>query len=102
MTIEVEIREIKEMLEKLNRRLDALVLNRETLAMMAISQESLTDFLTGEPDLYSVKGVRLDKVATVSKSLMLGEIGQIGESLRREVNRKLLKPTNCRCSIFNP
>ena len=33
--------------------------------------------------------VRLDKVATVSKSLMLGEIGQIGETLRREVNRKL-------------
>jgi mRNA interferase MazF len=33
--------------------------------------------------------LRLDKVATVSKSLMLGEIGQIGESLRREVNRKL-------------
>ena len=59
MTIEVEIREIKEMLEKLNRRLDALVLNRETLAMMAISQESLTDFLTGEPDLYSVKDVKV-------------------------------------------
>jgi mRNA interferase MazF len=33
--------------------------------------------------------LRLDKVATVSKSLMLGEIGQIGESLRREVNHKL-------------
>ena len=33
--------------------------------------------------------LRLDKVATVSKSLMLGEIGQIGASLRREVNRKL-------------
>jgi len=33
--------------------------------------------------------VRLDKVATVSKSLMLGEIGEIGETLRREINRKL-------------
>ena len=33
--------------------------------------------------------LRLDKVATVSKRLMLGELGQIGESLRREVNRKL-------------
>lgn len=59
MTIEVEIREIKEMLEKLNRRLDALVQDRETLPMMAISQESLTDFLTGEPDLYSVKDVKV-------------------------------------------
>ena len=33
--------------------------------------------------------VRLDKVATVSKRLMLGEIGEIGETLRREVNRRL-------------
>jgi mRNA interferase MazF len=33
--------------------------------------------------------VRLDKVATVSKNLMLGEIGEIGEALRGEINRKL-------------
>lgn len=59
MTIEVEIREIKEMLEKLNRRLDTLVQDREKLAIMEISQESLRDFLTGEPDLYSVKDVKV-------------------------------------------
>lgn len=33
--------------------------------------------------------VRLDKVATVSRSIILGEIGEIGESLRKEVNRVL-------------
>jgi mRNA interferase MazF len=33
--------------------------------------------------------VRLDKVATVSKNLMLGEIGEVGEALREEINRKL-------------
>jgi mRNA interferase MazF len=33
--------------------------------------------------------VRLDKVATVSKNLMLGEIGEVGQVLRREINRKL-------------
>ena len=33
--------------------------------------------------------VRLDKVATVSKSLMLGEIGRVGDALREETNRKL-------------
>jgi hypothetical protein len=59
LTIEVEIKEIKEMLQKLNRRLDSLVQDREALAMMAISQQSLTDFLTGEPDLYSVKDVKV-------------------------------------------
>ena len=59
MTIEVEIREIKEMLQKLNRRLDSLVQDRETLTMMAISQQSLRDFLANEPDLYSVKDVKV-------------------------------------------
>jgi len=59
LTIEVEIKEIKEMLQKLNRRLDSLVQDREALAMMAISQQSLTDFLTSEPDLYSVKDVKV-------------------------------------------
>jgi len=33
--------------------------------------------------------VRLDKLATVSKNLMLGEIGEIGFALREEINRKL-------------
>jgi hypothetical protein len=59
LTIEVEIREIKEMLQKLNKRLDALVQDRETLAMMVISQQSLGDFLANEPDLYSTKDVKV-------------------------------------------
>jgi len=33
--------------------------------------------------------VRLDKVATISKDLMLGEIGELGDALRREINTKL-------------
>jgi len=59
LTLEVEIREIKEMLEKLYKRLDALVEDRETLAMMTISQQSLKDFLASEADLYSVKDVKV-------------------------------------------
>ena len=47
------------MLQKLNKRLDALVQDRETLAMMAISQQSLGDFLANEPDLYSTKDVKV-------------------------------------------
>jgi len=47
------------MLQKLNRSLDSLVQDREALAMMVISQQSLTDFLTAEPDLYSVKDVKV-------------------------------------------
>lgn len=59
MTIEIEIKEIKEMLEELSKKLDALIQDRETLAMMTVSQQSLKDFFSGEPDLYSVKDVKV-------------------------------------------
>jgi hypothetical protein len=59
MTIEVEIREIKEMLEQLNKKLDSLVHDRETLGMMIMSQQSLKDFLESEPEIYSVKDVKV-------------------------------------------
>jgi len=59
MTIEVEIREIKEMLEQLNKKLDAFVHNREAVAMMTIAQQSLSEFLANEPDLYSVRDLKV-------------------------------------------
>jgi len=33
--------------------------------------------------------IKLDKVATISKDLILGEIGEIGVQLRKEVNNKI-------------
>jgi mRNA interferase MazF len=33
--------------------------------------------------------VRLDKVATISKQLVVGEIGEVGSELKRQINRKI-------------
>ena len=33
--------------------------------------------------------IRLDKVATLSKSMILGEIGEVGEQLKKDINSKL-------------
>ena len=33
--------------------------------------------------------IRLNKVATLSKDLIIGEIGEIGPKLKKEVNRKI-------------
>lgn len=33
--------------------------------------------------------IKLDKVATISKDLILGEIGEAGDGLKAEINRKL-------------
>lgn len=35
--------------------------------------------------------IKLDKIATVLKDLVVGELGELGEEWRREVNRKLRK-----------
>ena len=35
--------------------------------------------------------VRLDKLATLSKELILGEIGEVGPKLKREINQKISK-----------
>jgi mRNA interferase MazF len=35
--------------------------------------------------------IRLDKVATISKELVLGEIGEIGVKLKKEINRTISK-----------
>ena len=42
--------------------------------------------LTG---LKTASVIRLDKVATISKDIILGEIGEVGEMLRKEVNKVL-------------
>ena len=33
--------------------------------------------------------IKLDKVATISKNLILGEIGEVGAKLKKEISRKI-------------
>ena len=33
--------------------------------------------------------IRLDKIATLSKNLIVGEIGEVGDAIREEINKKL-------------
>ena len=51
--------------------------------------EDLPDFeLTG---LKVASVIKLDKVATISKELILGEIGEIGVMLKKKINRAISK-----------
>jgi mRNA interferase MazF len=38
--------------------------------------------------------IKLDKVATISKDLIIGEIGEIGPKFKKEVNRKITEIYN--------
>jgi len=58
-TIEVDLKEIKSLLSMLNKKIDMLVEDRETLSVMVLAEKSLKDFLEKEPDVYSVKDIKV-------------------------------------------
>jgi hypothetical protein len=58
MTIEVELKEIKSLLSEVNKKLDSLLEEKETKALMVLEEQALQDFLKEEPDIYSVKDVK--------------------------------------------
>lgn len=59
MTIETDLREIKDLLSVLNKKIDLLIESRETLSSMVLAEKSLKDFLDKEPDVYSIKDVKV-------------------------------------------
>lgn len=56
---EAELREIKDTLRELNKKLNELLDEREALDMMSLSEKSLSEFLSGEPDLYTLHDVKV-------------------------------------------
>ena len=59
MTIEVDLKEIKNLLSLLNKKTDVLIESRETLSLMLLAEKSMKGFLIEEPDVYSMKDVKV-------------------------------------------
>lgn len=59
MTASLELREIRELLLVISRKLDVIAEEREGVALAALSEASLGEFLEGEPDLYSIGDVKV-------------------------------------------
>ena len=59
MTVEVDLKEIKNLLSLLNKKIDVLIESRETLSLMLLAEKSMKDFLIEEPDVYSMKDVKV-------------------------------------------
>lgn len=54
-----------------------------------VVEESHSEFVLTGLKVSSV--IRLDKIATILKDLVVGEIGELGSELKREVNLRLRK-----------
>jgi hypothetical protein len=59
VTLEADIKEIKEILFALNSKIDMLIENRETLSLMILAERSLKEFLEKEPDIYSISDIKV-------------------------------------------
>ncbi|MCK9307237.1 MAG: hypothetical protein M0P17_06870 [Methanoculleus sp.] len=57
-SIEADVREIKESIRELNQKIELLLDEREIMAMMNLSEQSLSAFLSEEPDLYTIRDIR--------------------------------------------
>ena len=55
MTIETDLKEIRNLLSRLNKKIDVLIKDKENLPYMFLAEKSLKDFLEKEPDIYTVK-----------------------------------------------
>lgn len=58
MNIEADVKEIRQQVNEISRKLDLLLQERESLAVMKVSDQALYTFPEEEPDLYSIRDVK--------------------------------------------
>jgi hypothetical protein len=58
MNIEADVKEIRKLVNEMSKKLDLLLQERETLAVMKVSEQALSTFLEEEPDLYSIRDIK--------------------------------------------
>ena len=60
MTIETDLKEIRNLLSTLNKKIDVLIEDKENLPYMVLAEKSLKDFLEKEPDIYTVNDIKIE------------------------------------------
>jgi hypothetical protein len=58
MTIETDLKEIRNLLSTLNKKIDVLIEDKENLPYMVLAEKSLKEFLENEPNIYTVKDIK--------------------------------------------
>jgi hypothetical protein len=54
MSIEAEMREIKQHVIGISEKIDELMYEREMTALMKLAEKSISVFFEGEPDIYKI------------------------------------------------
>ncbi|MEA2054770.1 MAG: hypothetical protein U9O96_06685 [Candidatus Thermoplasmatota archaeon] len=59
MSIEVEIKDMKQRLAEISDKLDELLQEKETISIMKLSEKSLSKFFNNEPDIYKIEDLKV-------------------------------------------
>ena len=59
MNIEAEVMDIKQKLIDISRKMDDLLDDSVTVGVMKLSEDSISELYEGEPDLYSIKDLKV-------------------------------------------
>lgn len=59
MNIEAEVRDIKQHVVEISKKIDELMHERESTAMMKFAEESLLGFFEHEADIYKITDLRV-------------------------------------------
>ena len=59
MSVEVEVKEIKNYLIGISKKIDELLYEREILSMMKLAEKSLSKFFEDEPDIYKIEDLKI-------------------------------------------
>jgi hypothetical protein len=59
MNIEAEVRDMKQHIVEISKKIDKLLLERETVAMMKLAERSLSRFVESEPAIYRIEDLKV-------------------------------------------
>ena len=59
MNIEAEVRDIKQHVIEISRKIDELLQERETISMMKLAERSLSRYVESEPDIYRIEDLKV-------------------------------------------
>jgi hypothetical protein len=59
MDIRAEVREIKQHVIEISRKMDELLYEREITALMKLAEKSLSGFFEDEPDVYKIMDLKV-------------------------------------------
>ena len=59
MSIEAEVRDIKQYIIEISKKIDELLYEREIASMMKLTENSLSGFFQREPDIYKLEDLKV-------------------------------------------